>query len=123
MGPLDDATVGGGFGDFAVDTLSISSYNDAGQYPGYEGSVLAHGTVDNLTAAAPLPVAGLNPLVAGQVQFQSDTNWTYTLEQTANLKTWSAAAPAVCGNGAALTLQATNPPAAGAFYRVRADLP
>ena len=84
--------------------------------------LLAHGTVGNLAFASPLPVGMVNVLAAGQVQFTSDTNWLYTLEQSADFQTWTAAAPASFGNGTNLLLQATNAPAA-AFYRVRADLP
>lgn len=105
--------------DFQLDTLSISSYTDGG----YGDSILAHGTVSNLAFAAPLPVGLANAIAAGQVQFASDTNWLYTLEQTADFQTWLPAAPASFGNGTNLILQATNLPADKTFYRVRADLP
>jgi hypothetical protein len=59
----------------------------------------------------------------GQVQFSSDTNWVYTLEQSADFQTWAAVADVTAGNGTNLLLQATNPPVGAAFYRVRADLP
>jgi hypothetical protein len=36
------------FGDFSVDTIAIASYSDEGQVPEYAGSILAHGTVDNV---------------------------------------------------------------------------
>jgi hypothetical protein len=123
IGTIPDSHLGASFDDFAVNAISINSYNDEGQYPGFEGSVLAHGTVDNLTFASPLPVEAIQIPGAGQVQFASDTNWLYTLEQTTDFQTWTAAAPAAFGSGTILTLQATNPPADQSFYRVRADLP
>lgn len=105
-------------GAFQIDTLSISSY--AGN--GY-GDILAHGSVSKVAFASPLPISLIQAPAAGQVQFASDTNWLYTLEQTADFQSWPAAAPAVFGNGTNLILQATNLPADKSFYRVRADLP
>jgi hypothetical protein len=109
----------GPVGDFLLDALSVNCFAD----DGYGDSVLAHGTVDNLAFASPLPVDQIQTLAAGEIRFASDTNWLYTLEQTADLKTWTPAAPAVFGTGTNLVLQATNPPADKSFYRVRADLP
>jgi hypothetical protein len=123
VGPLVDATIDSGFGDFQLDTVAISSYSDQGQSPGYEGSILAHGTVDNIAIATPLPVGVLSAPAAGWVALLSDTHWLYTLETTTNSTSWTAAAATVRGDGATLVLQATNAPANGALYRVRADLP
>lgn len=106
-------------GDFQLDTLSVNCFTD----DGYGDSVFAQGTVDNLAVASPLPVDNINSIAAGQVQFASDTNWLYTLEQSADSQTWTPAAPVVFGNGTNLVLQATNAPAGECFYRVRADLP
>jgi hypothetical protein len=68
-------------------------------------------------------VEQIKTLAADSVQFTSDTNWLYTLEQSADFQTWTPAAPAIFGSGTNLILQATNPPSAKAFYRVRAELP
>jgi len=107
--------------DFRLDTLTISSYTSTNDP--YGDSLLAHGTVDNLAVASPLPIGLINTIAAGQVRFASDTNWLYALEQSADLKTWTPAAPASLGNGTNLLLQATNAPDDKSFYRVRADLP
>jgi hypothetical protein len=123
FGPIKDSYLGAGFDDFQVDAISINSYSDDGQDPDYRGSILAHGTVDNFAFASPLPAGRVYAPAVGKVQFTSDTNWLYTLEQTADFQTWAAAAPSVPGNGKSLLLQATNPPANQSFYRVRADLP
>jgi hypothetical protein len=123
IGPIQDACLSPDFDDFQVDAVSINSYSDDGQDPDYAGSVLAHGTVDNFAFASPLPVGTINAIAAGEVQFASDTNWVYTLEQTADFQTWSAAAPSAPGNGTNLLLQAANPPVNRSFFRVRADLP
>ena len=111
----------GNLADFRLDTLAVMSYTATNDPFG--DALLAHGTVDNLAVASPLPVGTINAIAAGQVRFASDTNWLYTLEQSADLKTWTPAAPAVFGNGINLVLQATNLPADKAFYRVGAGLP
>ena len=55
------AQLGGSFTDFHVDAISISSYSQAGQdinnHGGviYAGSILAHGTVDNIVVTLPPP--------------------------------------------------------------------
>ena len=86
FGPIQDAYLSPGFDDFQVDAVSINSYNDDGQDPDYAGSILAHGTVDNFAFASPLPVGTINAIGAGEVQFASDINWRYTLEQTADFQ-------------------------------------
>jgi hypothetical protein len=110
-----------GADDFNLDTLAISSYTTTDDI--YGDSLLAHGAVDNLAFASPLPVGTVNAIAAGEIQFSSDTNWLYTLEQSSDLQNWSSAAPASFGNGTNLVLQATNLPPDKSFYRVRADLP
>lgn len=109
----------GPIGNFQLDTLSVSSFED----DGYGDTLLAHGTVGHLAIATPLPVGTISATGVGQVRFASDTNWLYTLEQSVDFQTWTPAAPASLGNGTNLVLQATNPPADKSFYRVRADLP
>ncbi len=111
----------GGAGAFQLDTLAVCNYTTTDD--AYGDSLLAHGTVGNLVFASPLPVGVLQNIAAGKIQFASDTNWIYTLQQTTNFNTWSTAAPAAQGNGTNLVLQATNPPSDKAFYRVSADLP
>jgi hypothetical protein len=109
--------------DFRLTSLSISSYSDVRDI----GSVLAHGTVDNLSFTIPEPpVTNLSGAFAGanwQLQFTSRTNWLYRLERTTNFTTWQVAANAVSGNGGTLGLTDFNPPLSNAFYRVRANRP
>jgi hypothetical protein len=128
FGPVEDSFLGTNFDDFQEDAVSINSYNDDGQnpfgfIPDYSGSVLAHGTISKFAFASPLPIGFVKSIAAGQMQFGSDTNWQYTLEQSADFQSWSAAAPAVMGNGTNQVIQATTLPADNSFYRVRADLP
>jgi hypothetical protein len=126
FGPVKNATLGTGFGDFRVDQVAISSYSGAGQDPNFAGSVLAHGRVGNLVVITPPPVKNLSGGFGGsgwQVQFTSSTNWLYTLERTVDFQAWSAASAVINGNGSRLVLQDTNAPAGKAFYRVRAQKP
>jgi len=123
FGPVQDATLGTNFSDFTVDHFGVSSFNDAGQFPGYEGSVLAHGLVDNFVFAAPPPVTRVAATGPGQIQFHSTTNWLYSLERTTNFQSWlpvSAHAPGIAGT---MTMQDPNPPSGSALYRVQAQLP
>ncbi len=89
------AWLGTNFIDFRVDAFSISSYSDAGQPPDFAGSVLAHGTIDNIAITLPGWWQPLEvPLVVGdnhprEVQFYTRTNWYYRLEGTADFKNWS----------------------------------
>jgi hypothetical protein len=106
-------------GDFCLDTFSISSYTD----DGFGGSILAHGTVNNIVFASPLPVSMVNAVTAEEVQFVSDTNWLYMLQRTTDFQSWTNVSPITLGNATNLFLQDTNPPIKKAFYRVSASRP
>ena len=110
-----------GAAGFQLDTLVVANYTTLDDT--YGDSLFAQGSVANLSFASPLPVGLVRATAAGQVQLNSDTNWLYTLEQTTDFQTWTAAAPAVFGSGTNLLLQAADVPAGKSFYRVRADLP
>lgn len=110
-----------GANDFRVDTLAICNYTTTDDI--YGNSLLAHGTVDNLAFASPLPVDVIENISAGKVQFAATTNWIYLLQHTADFQTWTNVATATLENPATLILQDTNLPADKAFYRVNADLP
>jgi hypothetical protein len=110
-----------GADDFHLDTLALCNYTTTDD--SYGDSLSAHGVVGHFAFASPLPICAVTTPAPGQIELASDTNWLYTLEQSADLQIWSPAAPPVLGNGTNLWLQATNPPTDNAFYRVRADLP
>ena len=115
--------------DFRVDSFAVISYSDAIQIgaPEYHGSVLAHGTVDNVEVVWPdAPVAGMKLQFfagASRVEFTSRTNWIYRLERTADFDLWVPSSLSAGGTGGTLTLTDTNPPASSLFYRVRAERP
>jgi hypothetical protein len=116
-----------GRNDFRVDTFAILSYSDAVQTgpAAFHGSVLAHGTVDNVQVIVPPPpVANLRLSFANAIwraQFTSAMNWNYTLERSMDLLAWTPASPVVGGTGATLSLQDTNSSSIRSFYRVRAE--
>jgi len=112
--------------DFQLDTLSISSYSGAGQDPSYVGSILAHGTVDNFVVTLPPPVRNLVGAFSNnvwQVQFNTYSNWLYTLQRSTDLLSWSDASASVAGSGDVISLSDTNALANQAFFRIRAQQP
>jgi hypothetical protein len=115
--------------DFRVDSFAIISYSDAIQTGplAFHGSVLAHGSVDNVQITVPWPpVSNLRLSQSGRTwraDFISQTNWTYVLERSEDLLSWTAASSAVAGNGMTLSLQDAGEPASKGFYRVRAERP
>jgi hypothetical protein len=129
VGPIEDTILGTNFDNFSVDTMSINSYSQEGQdtneYDGviYAGSILAHGTVNNLFFSDPAPVANITATSAGVVQLNGTTNWIYTLERTTDFQTWTAVSAPTAGTTGVMSLLDTNPPSGAAFYQVRADLP
>jgi hypothetical protein len=123
FGPIQDVVLSADFTDFRLDHFAISSYSDAGA----DGSLLAHGVVDNITITTPPPpilnMAGQFTNLSWQVQFLSRTNWRYTLERTIDFQSWTDLLPALDGTGSNLYFLDTTPPPAKAFYRVRAERP
>lgn len=120
---LSSAWISPGFGDFRLNAIAVSSYNDTAS----GGSILARGVVDNLLIVTPPPpVTGLvSGFAEGNwtMQFQSQTNWVYVLERTQDFVTWIDVSPNVIGTGSILSLQDNSPPVDRAFYRVRAYRP
>jgi hypothetical protein len=101
------------FSDFRVDTLSINSYSDAGGW----GSILAHGTIDNVGVTVDPPrVSGVLSNNTWSTRFVSLTNYVYTLETTSDLHAWSPRS-STPGTGAIVSLAHTNSEPYQ-FYRV-----
>ena len=108
------------FGDYHLDAFSVESYSDAES----GGSLLAHGTIGNIVLVAPPPpVTCLQAAVingVGQVQFASRLYWSYVLQNSADLVTWSTDGPVVPGTGGTMVLQDTHSLQQQQFYRVAA---
>jgi len=122
-GAIRDVILGSSFKDFRFDQIAVCSYSDAGA----DGSLLAHGTVDNfIVTVPPSPVQNLTgSLTSGiwQAQFFSQSNWLYTLQRSAEFQSWADVSAASPGNATNLILQDTGPPADKAFYRISAQRP
>jgi hypothetical protein len=110
--------------DYHVNIFSISSYSSLGAFG---SSVLGHGTVDNLAVTVlPPPVQNVTGGFTNSVwcvEFLSSSNWLYTLERTTDFQSWTNISPTAPGTAMVLSLQDTNRPESGAFYRVRAERP
>lgn len=123
VGPVQDVNLPAGFTDFAVDTVSINSYSDAGA----DGSILARGVVDNLVITVPGPPIGplQDQLNHGtyEVNFQSRSNWVYTLETTTDFRSWTPASSPVRSLASFMSLSNNNSPTNQAFFRVKAVQP
>jgi len=115
--------------DFRVDAFGISSYSDAIQTgpQNFWGSVLAHGSVDNVVINASDPPAQMLRLSPGTqptaAEFLARTNWVYTLERSLDLANWVPASAPAPGRDGVLTIRDTIQSAAAAFYRIRSERP
>jgi hypothetical protein len=122
-GAIPDVLLGSSFSDFRLDQFAVINWSDAGA----DGSLLAHGTVDNfIVTVPPPPVQNLTGAFSNnvwQAQFISQSNWLYTLEATADFVSWNDVSIATGGNGTNLFLTDTNAISEKSFYRVRADRP
>lgn len=124
--PIVGNTGGEVIGDFALDTVCVINYSGAGQDPSFAGSILAHGTVDNFVVTLPPPVRNLAGTLSNnvwQVQFNTYSNWVYTLQRSTDLSSWNDASMSIAGSGDTMSLSDTNALANHAFYRVRSQQP
>jgi hypothetical protein len=133
FGSVVTTSVNTNFTDFYVDTISISSYSQAGQdtnsYGGvvYAGSILAHGTVDNIVMVLPDPaisaLKGFYKDGTWETQFTGLANWNYALERSSDFQTWTEVSSLVAGVNGTMTLLDTNEVANRSFYKIRAVHP
>lgn len=122
---LEPARIREPFGDFAVDTLAVSSYSDTGQDPSFAGSVLAHGRIDQVTLTTPPPPIRRfrGGLVEGawRVEFTGWLGWRYTLERSSDLGVWGSVGDSIDGTGWRQVLSDHQPAPDRGFYRLRAN--
>ena len=109
-------------GDFQLDTIAVSSY----QEDGFGDTILAHGSLGNVVVTLP-PLArhfgGEFTNDVWQTQFNTYTTAHYALQRSTNLFSWSDATDLVPGTGGSVTLSDTNAIADKAYYRLRAVQP
>ena len=120
FGPIKSVRLGDSFTDFQVDAVSISSYSDAGA----DGSILAHGIVDDVAVVHPTPpvseMSGAFTNGQWRLQFQTQSAWRYALERTEDFQSWIEISTRP-GDGGQIVFTDTSPPASRSFYRVRAE--
>jgi hypothetical protein len=124
FGPVKQVKLPDTFTDYRLDTVAVSSYSDAGA----DGSLLAEGRIDNISVQVPDPptttltLQSLNPPT---VSFQTRTNWSYTLDRTADWHKWLPVSPTIPGTGEQQTLSDTQSAATplSGFYRVQLERP
>jgi hypothetical protein len=124
--PIVGDTFGEVIGPFALDTISVTSYSGAGQDPDFFGTILAHGTMDNITVTLPPVVRNFSGEFTNnlwQVQFGNYTAWNYTLQSSTDLISWSDASATLPGTGNLMSFVDTNALTGQAFYRIRAQQP
>lgn len=112
--------------DFRLDAFAVASYSDAGQSGGFDGSVLAHGWVDNVSVGLPASLQLAQILTANGppgVAFTARRSWRYILQRSEDLNQWSPVVEWVADRSGKTTITDPAPPAAKAFYRVLANLP
>jgi hypothetical protein len=123
FGTIPNVVLNASFSDFRLDQVAVCSYNDAGA----DGSLLAHGTVDNFVVTVPPPpvqnLTGSFTNGVWQAQFLSQSNWLYTLQRSAEFQSWTNVSSMTLGNATNLFLQDAGPPADTAFYRISAQRP
>jgi hypothetical protein len=122
--------VGNNFGEvigpFALDTVAVMSYSGFGQVPDFAGTILAHGTVDNIAVTLPPVVRNFSGEFTNslwQVQFGTYIGWNYSLQRSTDMISWNVASDATPGTGNVMTFQDTNALSGQAFYRIRAQQP
>jgi hypothetical protein len=105
-----------GFTDYSLNALSITSYQDNDS----TGSMLAEGSVRNLSVTFPNPPLILkitNGLSQTSLTFSSRTNRYYSIEGSGTLKNWNALSSPVLGNEAKTEIQLPATPTVQ-FFRV-----
>jgi len=125
FGPIQDAVLGTNFSDFTVDAFAVSSYSDAGQDPLFAGSILAHGVIDNVVIALPLPpvptLTGSFVASGWQTEFAARADWSYTLQRSGDFQSWAPVSPVTPGIDGVMSLTDTNAFGPQWFYRVLAE--
>ena len=109
--------------DFRITAVSVNSYSDQNA----NGSILAHGLVDNFAITVPPPpvqnLTGSFTNGAWQTQFLCHSNWLYILQRSSDVQSWTNVSSTISSSETNLVLLDTNPPADEAFYRINAQRP
>lgn len=120
-----------GFGDFRVDTFSVSSYSGDHQPAGYGGHLLAHGTIDDVFVEFPTPPrpvleirrSGSSSSPTLTPTLAAVPGWTPILERQNGSAPWEALPITPELSNDRWTFPELNALGATALYRIRLDRP
>jgi len=126
IGAINDLKLSSNFTDYRVDTLMVANYSGAGQVPDFAGSLKAQGILKKLTLSYPQPpISDLQSEVSDggcQLSFTGRTNWNYTIQKSADLKTWADIAGSIQGTNGPAAIKDANPGTEPyQFYRLKAQ--
>jgi hypothetical protein len=110
------------FTNIVLNAFAVSSYSDAGQNPPqFSGSVLAHGSLDDVKITIYhrplLQVAFLEGRL--HLYFESEADWNYLIETSPDLLRWTKEPEVKDGTGEQLDYAITDAPSP-AYYRISA---
>ena len=106
-------------------SVAAGGYDSASNAP-YNAHKHAPATPDAHLTLTVSPVQNLSGNFFGgqwQAQFLSRSFWSYSLERSLDLQSWSVVTNGISGNGTNLMLWDANSPVDKGFYRIRADRP
>jgi hypothetical protein len=111
--------------DMVLNAFALSSYSDAGQSPPqFSGSILAHGTIDNIRITWPDPPSLLLEVInlglEISIQFEGQSGWIYSLYETVNFQEWDFLQMAEPGESGTLDFRVPSS-AEHRFFRVTAQ--
>ena len=123
LAPVETVQLPAGFTGFEVDAFSVSSFHESGA----DGSILAHGRIDNIVLAYPDgSVSHLSGRMDGDnwmSRFLSRSGWIYQLERSRNLSEWTRVGEPKTGTGGWMELGDPARAADLGFYRIRGERP
>lgn len=123
LAPVETVQLPAGFTGFELDAFAVSSFNESGA----DGSILAHGLIDNIVLAYPDgPVSRLSGRLEGDAwrcRFLCRSGWNYQLERSLNLGEWTRVGEPKTGTGGWMELGDPGRASDRGFYRIRGERP
>jgi hypothetical protein len=122
---LKPLLLGPNYADFSVDSVAVISYSDAGQSaPQFAGSIRASGVVQQVEVVV-YNRPKLEIVRTGNsavVLFATAPGWTYQVETSATLSSWTAAGSPLAGTGGRMELPVEmSEISGGQFFRVSGE--
>jgi hypothetical protein len=118
---LKDLPLSTNINDFALNALAISSYSDAGQTPGFAGSILANGNISAFQITVFDRPSLTTRQVAGSIYltFETASGSNYFIESSSDASHWAQVSGPHTGTGAPVTVPVPNGDLPNQIFRVR----